>query len=91
MMRGVFMGKIKRTVKAVRNITYHGRKGRPIIHLTKVNLKPFIMVRKVGGGTKRLYLGSAKAGKNITKGFRSLLSDANKLIIRVGKKQFKKR
>lgn len=86
------MGKrIKRTVKATRNIVYHGRKGKPKIHLTKELLKPYIMVRKKGGGVKRLYLGSAKASKDITSGFKSLLSDANKLIIRVGKKQFKKR
>lgn len=86
------MGKrIKRTVKATKNIVYHGRKGKPTIHLTKDLLKPYIMVRKKGGGVKRLYLGTAKATKNITSGFKSLLTDANKLIIRVGKRQFKKR
>lgn len=38
-------------------ITYHGRSGRPVVHTTK-NGKKYIMVRKSGGGTKRLYEGS---------------------------------
>ena len=83
--------KIKRTVRASRKITYHGRKGKPVIHLTKNLLKPFIMVRKKGGGTKRLYLGSLKASREITTGFKSLLNNATRLIIRVGKVQFKKK
>ena len=40
-----------------KKITYHGRSGRPIIHRTK-NGKRYIMVRRKGGGTKRLYEGS---------------------------------
>ena len=34
---------------------YHGRKGRPFIHITEEGRK-YIMVRAIGGGTKRLYL-----------------------------------
>lgn len=43
-----------------RNLTYHGRKGKPMIHETESDRK-YIMVRarKVeGSGTKRLYLDS---------------------------------
>ena len=36
---------------------YHGRKGTPKIHTSKTKRK-YIMVRKVGGGVKRLYEGS---------------------------------
>ena len=85
------MGKLKEwTMKAKRNITYHGRSGKPTIHLTKVSLKPYIMVRKVGGGVKRLYIGSAKASKNITKGFKGLYNDSLRLAIRAGKSRRRK-
>ena len=40
-----------------KSITYHGRKGRPVIHTTATGRK-YIMVRAEGGGTKRLYNGS---------------------------------
>jgi hypothetical protein len=36
-------------------LTYHGRSGYPVIHETTKG-KRFIMVRKRGGGVKRLYL-----------------------------------
>jgi len=36
---------------------YHGRIGRPLIHITKSGRK-FIMVRAKGGGVHRLYNGS---------------------------------
>ena len=36
-------------------LTYHGRSGRPVLHKTEAN-KTYIMVRKRGGGVKRLYL-----------------------------------
>lgn len=39
------------------SITYHGRTGRPVVHRTKYG-REYIMVRKSGGGTKRLYEGS---------------------------------
>jgi len=85
------MGRLKSwTMKAKRRITYHGRSGKPTIHLTKSSLKPYIMVRKVGGGVKRLYIGSAKASKDITKGFRSLYNDSLRLVIRAGKSRRKK-
>ena len=38
-------------------IKYHGRKGYPVIH-TSTTHKKYIMVRKSGGGVKRLYSGS---------------------------------
>ena len=38
-------------------IKYHGRGGHPIIHANKRG-KRYIMVRKKGGGVKRLYEGS---------------------------------
>lgn len=75
------MDRIKRTMKAIKNVTYHGRTGRPVIHLTGGN-RPYIMVRAVGGGVKRLYLDSKKASREITKGFSSLWSSAKKLVKR---------
>ena len=44
-------------MKRAKTITYHGRKGRPVIHTNEKGRK-FIMVRKIGGGVKRLYEGS---------------------------------
>lgn len=38
-------------------ITYHGRSGHAVIHTAKTG-KKYIMIRKSGGGTKRLYEGS---------------------------------
>ena len=38
-------------------ITYHGRTGRPKVHTSSTG-RDFIMVRRRGGGTKRLYGGS---------------------------------
>ena len=73
------MGRIKRTMRALKNITYHGRVGKPVIHLTGAN-RPYIMVRAVGGGVKRLYLDTAKASKEITKGFSALMRSAKKLV-----------
>jgi hypothetical protein len=46
------MNKPYRSKKA---LTYHGRTGHPMIHTCKKG-KLYIMVRKRGGGTKRLYL-----------------------------------
>jgi len=47
-----------------KSIDYHGRKGKPMIHAAS-NGKKFIMVRKKGGGVKRLYQGSKyRTGKN---------------------------
>jgi len=36
-------------------LTYHGRSGYPVIHYSSAG-RAYIMVRKKGGGTKRLYL-----------------------------------
>jgi len=38
-------------------ITYHGRTGRPVVHVDEEDGRKYIMVRKKGGGTKRLYEG----------------------------------
>ena len=78
------------TTKVKRKITYHGRKGKPTIRLTKNTLEPYIMVRKVGGGVKRLYIRTANARKEITKGFRGLYSSAMTLS-RIAKKERRKR
>jgi len=56
---------MRRTPKT---ITYHGRKGHPLIHITTSGAR-FIMVRKAGGGVRRLYEGSKyavdRAGRTI--------------------------
>jgi len=44
-------------MRSRKSITYHGRTGHPVVH-TADNGKKYIMVRKKGGGTKRLYDGS---------------------------------
>jgi len=41
-----------------RRISYHGRVGHPIVHTAKTSGRKYIMVRKSGGGVKRLYEGS---------------------------------
>ncbi len=48
------MGKSKR--RSRRTLTYHGRSGHPVVHEAKTSGREYIMVRKRGGGTKRLYL-----------------------------------
>ena len=65
---------IKRIKKA---ITYHGRTGHPVLHKTAAG-RLYIMVRKAGGGVKRLYEnsryntgnGSGKRGKGIMRRLR---------------------
>lgn len=47
-------------------ISYHGRKGKPIIHQAESG-RLFIMVRKTGGGVKRLYSGSKYTDDGKTK------------------------
>lgn len=66
---------MKSSVRAHHSITYHGRSGRPKLHWTALG-RPYIMVRKSGGGTKRLYLDTKKAKKEISKGYSSLLKEA---------------
>ena len=70
MKRLKLIGKVGERTKNL--IKYHGRKGYPIIHSTKTpalipsdevdflisGLRHFILVRKTGGGVKRLYEGS---------------------------------
>lgn len=48
------------------SISYHGRKGRPVIHKAKSG-RLYIMVRAKGGGTKRLYDGSKYTDDGRTK------------------------
>ena len=43
--------------RAKKSKMYHGRVGRLVIHITKSGRK-FVMVRKPGGGVRRLYAGS---------------------------------
>ena len=43
--------------RAKKSKMYHGRVGRPVIHITKSGSK-YVMVRKSGGGVRRLYEGS---------------------------------
>ena len=43
--------------KSKKKITYHGREGYPLVHVSDDGRK-YIMVRARGGGTKRLYEGS---------------------------------
>lgn len=45
------------TERSKKPIIYHGRMGYPVIHTTR-NGRKYIMVRKEGGGVKRLYEGS---------------------------------
>ena len=47
------MGK---TYRSKTKMTYHGRSGYPVIHYSKTSNRKFIMTRKKGGGTKRMYL-----------------------------------
>lgn len=69
----------KRTKRSRTKITYHGRTGKPIIHLTKKD-RAYIMVRAKGGGVKRLYLDTQRALTEITKGFEQLWSQAKKFM-----------
>ena len=47
--------KRKYPYRSKRKVTYHGRTGFPLIHKDKKSKRTYIMVRKKGGGTKRLY------------------------------------
>jgi hypothetical protein len=52
--------------KSKKTICYHGRCGKPFIH-EDAKGKRFIMVRKKGGGTKRLYEGSTYYERKVCK------------------------
>lgn len=47
--------------RSEKELCYHGRCGHPMIHLDEKTNREYIMVRKKGGGRKRLYL--TKAGR----------------------------
>lgn len=40
--------------RSKRMMYWHGRKGKPVVHKAKSG-KTYVMVRKKGGGTRRLY------------------------------------
>lgn len=67
---------MKKSVRANTTVEYHGRSGTPKLHWTE-DAKPYVMVRAKGGGTKRLYLESQKAGKEI-KGITALRAEASR-------------
>ena len=48
--------------KSKNKITYHNRSGHPKIHTNKAGRR-YILVRKVGGGVKRLYENSKYSEK----------------------------
>jgi len=52
--------------RSKRKLCYHGRCGHPIIHSDK-NGREYIMVRKRGGGVKRLYLKNGNVPKKYRK------------------------
>jgi len=73
-------------------VNYHGRRGAPVIHFSQTVTRPtmkgaraYVMVRKEGGGTERLYLDSKLAGKEV-KGITKL----RKKAAQIKKKQMKK-
>ena len=55
--------------RSKKTISYHGRVGHPVVHYAKSGRK-YIMVRKPGGGTKRLYEGSKYTSRGKTKRLR---------------------
>ena len=44
-------------IRTKHSITYHSRTDHPVVHTAKTGRR-YIMVRRSGGGTKRLYEGS---------------------------------
>lgn len=68
---------MKQAVKAKTSIEYHGRRGYPTLHWSSRG-RAFIMVRKRGGGTKRLYLDTKTGKQAITKGYNKLLKEAKR-------------
>lgn len=77
--------------KAKTYVRYHGRAGFPTIHfsqpVTRPSMKqarPYIMVRKKGGGTERLYLDTKRASEIV--GVTKLRQEAG----RIKKKQMRK-
>jgi len=56
------MPRKKYPYRSKKRMTYHARVGYPIIHATQKERK-YIMVRKSGGGTKRLYLEKGQVPK----------------------------
>lgn len=47
------MKRRKKLKRSKRLMVYHGRRGHPVIH--RDGRRTFVMVRKKGGGTRRLY------------------------------------
>lgn len=76
--------------KAKVSVQYHGRIGMPMIHFsqpvtrpTMKGARPYVMVRKEGGGTERLYLGNKKSAE--IEGITKLRQEA----IRIKKRQMR--
>lgn len=72
-------------------VQYHGRRGQPTVHFSQTvtrptmkGARPYVMVRKEGGGTERMYLDTKKAAE--IKGITKLRQDA----IRIKKKQMQR-
>ena len=59
------MGK-KYPRRSKKTMQYNGRTGKPIIHASETG-KEYIMTRKKGGGTKRLYLRAGNVPKKYRK------------------------
>lgn len=73
------------------HVTYHDRTGKPIIHFSQPvsrpsmkQARPYVMVRKEGGGTTRLYLDTKKAAA--IQGITQLRQEA----VQIKKKQMRK-
>jgi hypothetical protein len=49
-----------------KKVTYHGRSGRPLLHKDTAG-KIYIMTRKKGGGTKRVYVDTTKPNYGLAK------------------------
>ena len=50
--------RVKGRCRSIKEMCYHDRCGHFVLHITKTG-KRYVMVRKSGGGTKRLYLDRA--------------------------------
>lgn len=68
---------MRQSVRAETSMEYHGRGGKPKLHWSEKG-RAYIMVRKSGGGTKRLYLDTKAARRQITKGYEKLLKEAKR-------------
>ena len=82
-MTGKFHPRLKAEKSSV-FVQYHERRGRPMIHFSQPVTRPtmkgaraFVMVRKEGGGTERVYLDTKKAAE--IRGITKLRQEASKI------------